>query len=57
MYVTFSVSDSLMQKWTTYFMAQYQFVYNDTWYILSYATAQEKEQDALEKSIKNITCS
>lgn len=56
MYVTFSVRDSLMQKWATYYMAQYQFVYNDIWYIISYATVSENLQDNLKDDIENITC-
>ena len=55
-YVSFSVQDTLLQTNATYYMTQLQFVTNDTWYILSYATNNEDDRDALEKRMKNITC-
>lgn len=55
-YVSFSVQDTLLQTNAIYYMTQLQFVANDTWYILSYATNNEDDRDALEKRMKNITC-
>jgi hypothetical protein len=55
-YVSFSVQDTLLQTNALYYMTQLQFVHNDNWYILSYATNEENDRDALESNMKKITC-
>ena len=55
-YISFSVKDSFMQRTSTYYMEQYQFVTNDQGYILSYATDTEKEREWLEDKLKTLTC-
>ncbi|MBP7848395.1 hypothetical protein KA013_04260 [Patescibacteria group bacterium] len=37
-YLAFEVTDTFYKAQQTYYMAQYQFVYNDQGYIISYAT-------------------
>ena len=53
LYVTFAVQDSVMQNGASYYMAQLQFVTDEQGYILSYATATQKEQNDMKKIFKN----
>lgn len=55
-YLDFEVTDTFYKAQQTYYMAQYQFVYNEQGYIISYATGDPDQQDDLRDWIKTLTC-
>jgi len=55
-YLDFEVTDTFYKAQQTYYMAQYQFVYNEQGYIISYATGDPDQQNDLRDWIKTLTC-
>ena len=54
--VNFTVQDSFYKNTDIYYMSQYQFVYEQTGYILSHASADVSDQKTLKKWIKTLIC-
>ncbi len=55
-YIDFEVTDTYYKTEQTYYMAQYQFVYKEQWYIISFATGDPKLQNDLRSWIKTLHC-
>jgi len=55
-YLDFEITDTFYKSQQTYYMAQYQFVYNEKGYIISYATGDPDQQDNLRNWIETLTC-
>lgn len=56
LYVTFSLTDNTSSPAMQYYLAQYQYLYQNTGYILSYISDTEKDRNSIKESITNITC-
>ncbi len=56
LYVTFNLNDTSNIPAATYYLAQYQYLYQGTWYILSYISATEDDRNSIKSAITTITC-
>lgn len=56
LYVTFTLNDTSNTPPATFYLAQYQYLYQGTGYILSYIAATESERNELKSSLTKITC-
>ncbi len=56
LFVTFDLKNSFSQEKETTYMSQLQWVYDDKWYIASFASSSSKARDRSEKRLKKIEC-
>lgn len=56
LYVTFTLRDTTSSPAALYYLAQYQYLYWGTWYILSYISDTESDRDDIKDTLTKITC-
>lgn len=56
LYVTFNLRNTFWEFKEETYIAQYQFVHNERWYIVSFASASEKERNTADDRISDLSC-
>ncbi len=54
--IQFEVTDTFYQWTSQYYIHQYQFVANEYWYIISYATDEAEQEKLFKNIIKSLEC-
>lgn len=55
-YTSFEITDTFSKSQQTYYMAQYQFVFDWQGYIISYASGDPDDQETLRDRIETLHC-
>ncbi len=55
-FVTFNVRDSFVNEDSITYMSQYQFVADGKWYIIWFASINEKTRDKSDKRLTDLSC-
>jgi hypothetical protein len=56
LYVTFDVKNTFSNIQELTYLSQYQFVHQETWYIISFAWVDEKDRDKSDARLTEISC-